>query len=636
MNKGTDLSPLFSQRKDFTIIALTGRNGSGYHRVAQLLELGFTPEEYPDPSNFRNDNNSYKKYRIIYNYAKENFISYTLIRYKDILTLSLIKKDYALLASFLISSGLKSFFRSSKIVIESDFSEEMKNLNNLKKEFENFHNKFKSIQFEETIKDPITAKKFCELFLGEPFRTFSNNLHNALKISFAKYDLLFELITHNIRKANDPYDSVGFDSDKIFSISILINIVIKAIRRNNDKASTKIVIDSLKNPYEINYFKQRFSAFYLISINRDDMLREAMLKKKYKDEYPIMKKILEDEYKGGKGNEFYRRYVRECIEKADIHITYRSKEKTEELNQGKGQDDNTSPYFTVQMQLLKYVSLVDHPGLITPSPEERCMQLAYTAKYNSGCISRQVGAAITDEHYSVKSIGWNNPPEGQVPCLLRNGEALINSSDEYIKEQGKKERKGEASDTDLKAFTPYEKSNIDFKDALRKHFKEQIEENRNLLKGRNICFCFKSLQNSCSEGKNQVHTRSLHAEESAFLQITKYGGTAIKGGKLFTTASPCELCAKKAYQLGIKVIYYVDPYPGISQQQVLEAGTKKPELRLFNGAIGNAYHWLYEPLMAYKDELSIILGQEIKDKLSQMEEELKKAKERINELEMRI
>jgi deoxycytidylate deaminase len=69
--------------------------------------------------------------------------------------------------------------------------------------------------------------------------------------------------------------------------------------------------------------------------------------------------------------------------------------------------DNTSPYFSWKMQLLKYVSLMSHPGLVTPSPEERCMQLAYTAKHNSGCISRHVGAAITDENYSIKAIGWN-------------------------------------------------------------------------------------------------------------------------------------------------------------------------------------------------------------------------------------
>ncbi|WP_404801019.1 hypothetical protein [Aquipluma nitroreducens] len=81
--------------------------------------------------------------------------------------------------------------------------------------------------------------------------------------------------------------------------------------------------------------------------------------------------------------------------------------------------------------------------------------------------------------------------------------------------------------------------------------------------------------------------------------MTKYGGTGIKNGKLFTTASPCELCAKKAYQLGIKVIYYIDPYPGISEEHILSSGSNPIEIRLFNGAIGNAYHWLYDPIMPY-------------------------------------
>jgi len=38
--------------------------------------------------------------------------------------------------------------------------------------------------------------------------------------------------------------------------------------------------------------------------------------------------------------------------------------------------------------------------------------------------------------------------------------------------------------------------------------------------------------------KKQVHTRSLQAEENAFLQISKYGGRGIEGGRLFPTASP--------------------------------------------------------------------------------------------------
>lgn len=75
-----------------------------------------------------------------------------------------------------------------------------------------------------------------------------------------------------------------------------------------------------------------------------------------------------------------------------------------------------------------------------------------------------------------------------------------------------------------------------------------------------MTYCFKDVHNSrhvTGEIGNQVHTRSLHAEENAFLQLAKYGSSGIKGGKLFSTACCCELCAKKAYQLGIKEIYYI-------------------------------------------------------------------------------
>lgn len=118
----------------------------------------------------------------------------------------------------------------------------------------------------------------------------------------------------------------------------------------------------------------------------------------------------------------------------------------------------------------------------------------------------------------------------------------------------------------------------------------------------------------------------MHAEENAFLQISKYGGQGIKGGNLFCTASPCELCAKKAYQLGIKHIYYIDPYPGISEKHILSFGRNSinPKMKLFYGAIGEAYIRLYKPLLPYKDELELVSGINCK-------EEAKKIKNRIEQ-----
>lgn len=75
---------------------------------------------------------------------------------------------------------------------------------------------------------------------------------------------------------------------------------------------------------------------------------------------------------------------------------------------------------------------------------------------------------------------------------------------------------------------------------------------------------------------------------------------------MFTTASPCELCSKKAYQLGIKEIYYIDPYPGISKDHIIFFGNSHPIMKLFQGAIGSAYTKLYSQRLTIKDELKML------------------------------
>lgn len=245
-------------------------------------------------------------------------------------------------------------------------------------------------------------------------------------------------------------------------------------------------------------------------------------------------------------------------------------------------------YYTLTEQLLKYISLIIQPGLVTPTHLERCMQLAFNAKYNSGCLSRQVGAVVTGGDFSIRSIGWNDVPKGQVPCNLRCVEDYCNNKDQ-------------------ESFSCFERTDSKMCEALKElNDKKRTEKG---TKDKLFPYCFKDVYNIIQNKSNQVHTRALHAEENAFLQIAKYGGAAVQGGKLFTTASPCELCSKKAYQLGIKEIYYIDPYPGISQKHILEFGKNdNPKMILFEGAIGNAYISLFAPRMPYKDELKLYTG----------------------------
>ena len=358
---------------------------------------------------------------------------------------------------------------------------------------------------------------------------------------------------------------------------------------NEDKERTRICIDALRNSFEIQYFRDRYRAFYSFAINTEDEYRQNRLGLNRKElisldkiEYPDNNDI------------FYHQNISACLENSDVYLYNPNVENHK--------------YYELTEQIVKYISLILQPGLITPTHVERCMQLAFNAKYNSGCLSRQVGAVVTGEDFSIRSVGWNDVPKGQVSCNLRCVEDYCKNKDE-------------------ETFSEYELEDEYFSEIMNE-INQSLKEKDIQEKKAGKCFsyCFKDIYTGWTGEKNQVHTRALHAEENAFLQIAKYGGAKIQGGKLFTTASPCELCSKKAYQLGIKEIYYIDPYPGISRKHILSFGkSENPKMIFFQGAIGNAYISLYAPRMPYKDEISLVTGIKTKNIAKNIKEKYDKS-----------
>jgi deoxycytidylate deaminase len=126
-----------------------------------------------------------------------------------------------------------------------------------------------------------------------------------------------------------------------------------------------------------------------------------------------------------------------------------------------------------------------------------------------------------------------------------------------------------------------------------------------ICKGVPAVFCFKDAYNKDVTGiRDPVQTRAIHGEERALLTCDQ---DRIKDGYLFTTSSPCEMCAKNAKEHRIDTIYYIEPYPGISQTHICDSGDmdNRAKYQLFEGAIGRAYTQLYSPLMPLKDELKL-------------------------------
>ncbi len=430
----------------------------------------------------------------------------------------------------------------------------------------------------------------------------------------------------------------------IFAIPRMINEHIKILRHpfaRWEHRPVRVVVDSIKNVFEAVYLRYRYSAFYLWAITTDSAIRERRLRDKHLtdiqvrkldwNEYPdkggevikeaqkivdklkrdneelhsekIRKAIVDklgsaeaDFYQDRLDNEqqddevqsylteyeefniirrsfftdntyaFYTQDVDSCVCNADVYL----------FNNGTGITDTESNRRLLET-VVRNVSLVMYPCLVRPTPVERCMQIALSAKVNSGCLSRQVGAVVTDSQYNILSIGWNDVPCGEVSCAYKNIQDILVSAD-------------------VDAYSDYELHDPDFRKRIRGY-----ERSEDKLRGLPFSYCFKNVH---KKERDPMRSRAMHAEEKALALC----GKEAEGGYLFTTSSPCEMCSKNAKNHKIRKIYYLEAYPGISQTQYTNSGTKdnRAELILFSGTVGRAYMQMYTPLLPHKDILEYL------------------------------
>ena len=614
---------IFSLRRDFMIIGLTGKTGSGCSTVADLLTV---PDIHALKSNFPGEKgapftNQLRKDRIIRNFIDSNWVPFTKITASDIIYYFAAQLPFEDFVKEIARASVNHDTKEDKKGVAADADEKVEvepNLSNaLEEGFKDFKEHFDRVSaLVKEVDEFVASRGYDSVKNMDEDSHESKMLHSAISLiesvlpEFRK--MVEELIDNsreglvpvilqnwgnNIRKFKSIADTGEEKEDAPSALAAVINRFIKCIRVRNslirneegNKTATRIVIDALRNPFEILYFRERYAAFYCMSVNTTDKIRHENLM--------ISKNLRHEEIKAldkkeGEKKELNRQYqeidVIRCIELSDIFLYHNGEEAHRNRN--------------LINQILTYISLILHPGLVPPSHQERAMQVAFTAKLNSGCLSRQVGAVVTDSNFSIKSVGWNSVPEGQVPCSIRRLDDLVNRED-------------------VEAFSDYELQADYFHNYAVSLRRQYLPEHLKKLRGVPLTYCFKNIHTKQAENQlyNQVHTRSLHAEENAFLQLVKYGGQGIEGGKLFTTASCCELCAKKAYHLGIREIYYIDSYPGISEKHIFHSGRedRRPRLKLFSGAVGRAYINLYSPFVPLKDEIEYVTNVKVGSNFSE-------------------
>jgi deoxycytidylate deaminase len=409
-------------------------------------------------------------------------------------------------------------------------------------------------------------------------------------------DLMGELLQDfgdNLRRCGNPWDYETkynvLGADTVFSLAEEANDIVKFFRsreRENKTGETRIkqfVIEAFRNPSEIEFFRNRYYEFYLISIFADYEVRRAR------------EKFSENRDRRDRGEdvvtqEFYKQNVSECVRISDIAINNEKRKKD------------------LFEKLSLYFALIKQPGSFSPEWEETAMHMAYSMSVRSTCICRQAGAVIEGENGYIIGAGWNDVGAGQIGCGYRHyrdfkdlGEKCLVSNPHGEGEfREKLKRLGQERSRDAFCFKDEYGSYIIRKKLFRKIMKERQDELKKLDRSQK-----ETLAQDIERGLNlkiMQYCRALHAEENAILQTSVIGGMGVNGGKIYTTTYPCELCAKKIYQANIKKVVYTEPYPrSISRDVFFQDGTRKIEFDQFEGVKSQSYFRLYKAVIDKKE-----------------------------------
>lgn len=484
-----------------------------------------------------------------------------------------------------------------KYTVEYLLSKQVKKIKSkYQKIFEIIKNESFDRKLIKKINDKIDKKKFrdlkiedCDLYEG--YLDQLNKLMVKIKDNIESEELgnVLQDLGDNIRKHSNPFEDEGvINSDCVSLLAEQANKVIKFFRNRTarDKRKHHFVIECFRNPYEVEYFRYRYYEFYLISIFAEEKERQVRGSFSKERDY-------RDRGEGIKLHEIYKQNVSRCVYLSDIAINNDSSEKK------------------FYEKLLRYYALILSPGCITPTYYEVFMNQAYSLSLRSSCISRQVGAVIIGKNGYVVGAGWNDAGEGQIGCGYRQVIDIKNLSNEVIPTNP-------ITEESFRRFLTITKDNNEsfcFKDeysryVLRKKFKSFMKKHKKEFDKLGIDEEKQKIIDWLSEDikvKRLEYCRALHAEENALLQSAKIGGVGVADGKIFTTSFPCELCAKKIYQSGIKEIIYTEPYPeSISQDVFLKDGIRKIKLVQFEGVKSHSYFKLYKASMDKKEMQELV------------------------------
>lgn len=312
-------------------------------------------------------------------------------------------------------------------------------------------------------------------------------------------------------------------------------ILAKEVDKQIKDKSKNYVIESIRNPAEIQYFRNKYPEFILIGVFADYDVRWERVQDSYagsKDAFNL------DEQKD-KGNfePVHGQKISDCFFESDLILSNNDSISCVGKNEA---------YKDMLEKIKGYLMALRDPSNSSPTLKETLMAAAYTTGRRSRCIKRKVGAVIADKYDRIISSGFNGVPQGLQECRSSLG------------------------------YCYRDKKRLGLGTRIGKELGVEDEDSVNAIK-KNV-----KLLELC---------RAMHGEESAILNLVGRG-VDLEGSTIYVTTYPCNLCANKIVQVGIKNVIYFEPYPVEEAKKIFQDG--KVNAKPFEGVTFRAFFKFFQ------------------------------------------
>lgn len=375
------------------------------------------------------------------------------------------------------------------------------------------------------------AKKLTEM-LKQPFGYTECNVIRLSQFIEERADTISRKISEEPAKRVHDLIDLGNQMRAEFGSSVLAELAVHQIRVDrqltgmDDDGGQYIsrrkchIIDSIKNQEELDLLRMVYrESLYVVGVFAPVEHRNNRLHNKgfsLPDVAGLMDRDSGEELSGGQT-------VSDTFAQCDFFLRM---------------DTNTDTQLRARVD--RFLHLILGTKIITPTRAETAMYAAATAAGSSACLSRQVGAAVTDDEGEVLAIGWNDVPKA--------------FGDLYVTDL-KKDPNG---DQDKRCWNHGGKCyNDEEKTILSDHLIDALKDYIPEEKRKDAASAV--LGNKRLRGLIEF-SRSIHAEMHAILTALRQTGDRVKGGSLYVTTYPCHSCARHIVAAGIKFVYFIEPY----------------------------------------------------------------------------